>query len=199
MIFSFLAVPAVILLFLCGVTLLVSNNWRISVGALGVMYLASFILVANSWPVNLAVIKLVTGWMAGSVLGITSLNVAASRSQTRGMWPTQSIFYFLASLLVLATTATFVPVFLEWIPSMKPAQAWGGFILIGTGLLHLGFSARAMRVTISLLTMLAGFEIVYAAVETSTLVAGLLSLVNLGITLAGAYLILNPILEERLS
>jgi hypothetical protein len=198
-VFNFLSIPAVILLFLSAVILLISNNWRVSVGSLGVMYLASFILVANSWPVNLAVIKLVTGWMAGSVLGITSLNVSASRSSARGIWPTQSIFYILAAILVLAITATFVPVLLDWVPSMPPAQSWGGLLLMGIGMLHMGFSSRAMRVTISLLTMLAGFEIIYAAVETSTLVAGLLSLVNLGIALAGAYLILNPILEERTS
>lgn len=194
MLFSALAIPAVILLFISVVVLLVSTNWRVSVGALGVMYLSTFVLVANSWPVSLAVIKLVTGWMAASVLGITSLNVAAGRGTPRAAWPTQTAFFVLASALVVASVTAFAPILLDWVPSMEPAQAWGGLLLMGIGLLHLGFSLRPMRVTISLLTLLAGFEIIYASVETSTLVAGLLSLVNLGIALAGAYLILIPTL-----
>lgn len=195
MIFDVLAIPSVVLLFASVVVLLVSTNWRVSVGALGVMYLAAFVLVANSWPVSLAVIKLVTGWMAASVLGITSLNVTGGRGTPRAAWPTQTAFFVLAAGLVVAAVTTFAPVLLAWVPGMPVPQAWGGLLLMGLGLLHLGFSLRPMRVTISLLTLLTGFEIIYAAVETSTLVAGLLSLVNLGIALAGAYLILIPTLR----
>ena len=39
-----------------------------------------------------------------------------------------------------------------------------------------------------LLSFLAGFEVVYAALELSVVVAGLLAVVNLGLALAGAYL-----------
>ena len=196
MIYSMLAVPAAVLVVLSATFLLVSNNWRITIGALGVLYLGVFVLVANTWPADLAVVKLVTGWMAGSVLGMTSLNVEIQDSVVRRVWPTQSVFYIMAAALILAAVSTFIQPVLEWIPSMIAAQAWGGLALIGLGLLHLGFSARAMRVIVSLLTMLAGFEILYAVVEASTLVAGLLALVTLGIALAGAYLMLTPKIEE---
>lgn len=197
MLLSLLAIPAVIILLLSAVILLVSNNWRLSIGALGALYLGVFVLVANTWPTDLAVVKLVTGWMAGSVLGMTSLNIESQDSITRRVWPTQSMFYLMAAALVLATVSTFIPYLLEWIPTMTAAQAWGGLSLIGLGLLHLGFSARAMRVIISLLTLLAGFEILYAVVEVSTLVTTLLALVTLGISLAGAYLVLNPTMEVQ--
>ena len=196
MIYSILAVPAAVFMVLSAAFLLVSNNWRITIGALGVLYLGAFVLVANTWPADLAVVKLVTGWMAGSVLGMTSLNVETEDSIARRVWPTQSVFYIMAAALILAAVSTFIQPVLEWIPSMIAAQAWGGLALIGLGLLHLGFSARAMRVIVSLLTMLAGFEILYAVVEASTLVAGLLALVTLGIALAGAYLMLTPKIEE---
>ena len=45
-----------------------------------------------------------------------------------------------------------------------------------------------MRVILSLLMLLSGFEILYSVVEYSTLVAGLLAVVNVGIAMAGAYL-----------
>ena len=43
------------------------------------------------------------------------------------------------------------------------------------------------KVIVGLLTVLAGFEILYAAVESSALVTALLVVVNLGLALAGAF------------
>ena len=59
------------------------------------------------------------------------------------------------------------------------------------GLLLLGSTSNIFRVVIGLLTMLTGFETLYAAVEGSVLVAGLLAVVDLGLALVGAYLIGN--------
>jgi hypothetical protein len=64
------------------------------------------------------------------------------------------------------------------------------------GLLHLGLTAQPLRVVIGLLTVLAGIDIFYAVIESSTLVAGLLASVNLALSLIGAYLIVNPTIEE---
>ena len=48
----------------------------------------------------------------------------------------------------------------------------------------------------ALLTILAGFEILYAAVEGSILVAALLAVINLGLGLVGAYLLNASAVEE---
>ena len=61
----------------------------------------------------------------------------------------------------------------------------GSLLLIGMGLLHLGISAQVLRVTIGLMTVLAGFEILYATVEGSILVSALLAVINLGLALVG--------------
>ena len=60
----------------------------------------------------------------------------------------------------------------------------------------MGLASRGLRVIISLLTFLSGFEILYTVVESSTLVTGLLALVNLGVAIAGAYLMTDIIDEE---
>ena len=49
-----------------------------------------------------------------------------------------------------------------------------------------------LRMVIGLLTFLAGFEVLYAALEVSVLVAGLLAAINLGLAMAGAYLLTVP-------
>ena len=62
-------------------------------------------------------------------------------------------------------------------------------------LLQIGFSMRVSRIFLGLLTLLSGFEILYAAVEQATLVEGLLVLINLGIALMCSYLLAVPTLE----
>jgi hypothetical protein len=71
----------------------------------------------------------------------------------------------------------------------------GSILLAGIGLLQLGTSTQIGRIILGLFTVLTGFEVLYAAVEGSILVAGMLSVVMLGLALVGAYLI-NASLPE---
>ena len=175
-------------LLLTSVVILVSLDWRWSIGALGLQYLAAFLLVSLAWPLDLAVIKLVAGWMAASILGLArsslgDINIPALQ------WPSGRMFRALAASLVLLAVLSFAPTTVEWIPTVSLNQVWGALLLIGMGLLQVGFSARPFRVVIGILTLLSGFEILYAAVEPSALVAGLLAVITLGIALVGAYLL----------
>ncbi len=60
------------------------------------------------------------------------------------------------------------------------------------GLLHLGMSTRPFREVVALLTTLAGFDLLYTGVEQSILVAGVQSLITLGLALVGSYVITAP-------
>ena len=95
-------------------------------------------------------------------------------------------------ILVIAAT----PQVEIMIPGISRPVIVGGLLLTGMGLLHLGITAEILRITLGLLTVLAGFEILYATVETSILLAGLLAIVNLGLALAGAYLMTAAPQEE---
>jgi len=53
-----------------------------------------------------------------------------------------------------------------------------------------------LPVIIGLLSIFAGFEIIYSTVELSSLLAALLAVINLGIAMAGAYLMTLPTLEK---
>ena len=88
--------------------------------------------------------------------------------------------------MVLAATFALSLRVEAWLGLSLPV-AWGGLLLIGLGLLHLGITSDTFQVIVGLLTVLAGFEILYAAVESSALVTALLAVVNLGLALAGAY------------
>jgi len=189
--FELLALPAVVLVSLTGIILLVSPDWRVSIAALAFQYIGVFVLVAMSWPLEMAIVKLVTGWMVCAVLALAKAGAPGSPKEEQGII-FNVLFRLLAAGLVGLVVASTVPRIMVWVPEISIEQLLGGGILIGMGLLHLGLTSSALRVIFGLLTVLAGFEILYAAVETSVLVAGLLAAVSLGLSLVGAYLLVVP-------
>lgn len=193
MIIDTISILAVVILLVTSLFLLVSRRWRWCIIALAIQYLAAFWLVGLVWTLALAVIKLVVGWMSAAVLGAsqpTSDFIDEKFPKGSGL-----IFRLLAAVMVWTLVFSLAPSFASFIPSGMTVL-WGGLLLIGSGLLHLGMTTYPSRVIIGLLTFLSGFEIIYAAIESSVLVAGLLALVNLALALVGSYLLAAPTLEE---
>ena len=186
MIFREYAFIAIGILGISASFMLLTRSWRIRLAALAFQYVGVFWLVAVSWPSGLSTVKLVVGWMAAAILGVSRIDQLPA---DRRRWPTEWLFLTLVVILIFLSVSSISPILETWIPNIHPVQAWGGLLLIGMGLIHLGIASRGLRVIVSLLTLLSGFEILYASIETSTLVAGLLAIVNLGIALIGAYLV----------
>ena len=214
---SAFAIFAVILVTATSVLLILFEDWRINIAALIVQYLGVFVLVSLEWPLSMAAVKLVAGWICGAVLGIAMTGLPQPDKQTnpedeigkgqdtgplRGTFPSRArpfigrTFYLLATLLMGLAVISQAGQALTFIPVARIEQLWGGLILIGMGMLKLGFTLQPLSSTIALLTGLSGFEILYASIESTPLVAGLLAGINLGLALAGAYLINAPRLEE---
>ncbi|NMB87718.1 MAG: hypothetical protein GYA17_05130 [Chloroflexi bacterium] len=192
MIFTQLAFIPVILIMASSLALLLSQNWRQMIVALSVQYLAVFWLLSLVLPLGLAAVKLVVGWMAGAVL-------AASQPSDETFGPqgmlSNNMFRLLSAGMVWLLMFSLATNLDNWLP-IRDVLAQGGLLLVGMGLLHLGMTTRPFRMVVGLLTVLSGFEILYATVETSVLVAGLLVFVNLGLALTGAYLIASPAFKE---
>lgn len=187
----------VVLIAITSIYVLVNRDWRLAIAALGLQYLWAFLLITSSWPVELAAVKLVTGWIAASILGLTRLNLPDPPRETLMSLPTGRAFRILAAGLIILIVVGAAPRLTEWTRAIGINQAWGGLLLIGIGLLQLGLRSGFFRSALGLLTLFAGFEILYAAVESSTLVAGLLAVVNLGIALVASYLLISPGLEPQ--
>ncbi|MCC6146207.1 MAG: hypothetical protein IT308_01430 [Anaerolineaceae bacterium] len=193
MIFQRFSVIAAAIIVVCCLFLLVSRNWRQSILAFAVLYIGVFWLTALVWPVGLAVVKLVVGWMAGAVLGAT-IQTETSPFQHVELRPVQ-IFRLTAGAVVIVLVFALESALLEWI-AIDPVVLWGAMVLIGMGVLQLGIMTNPFNLFVGLLILLAGFETIYAVLESSVLVAGLLAVVNLGLALTGAYLISSQAGEE---
>jgi hypothetical protein len=176
---------AAILILVTTVVLLLSRDWRLSLAVLAVQYLAIFVLFLAHWPLTMAAAKLITGWMAAAILGITLSNRA-------DFLPVQTsrLFKLFLALVVVGAAIQAVSAVSEWLPLVGLPLALAGLLLITQGILQLGMTADPFRVTLGLLTTLSGFELLSAPLDNSVLVAALLAAVTLGIALIGSYLLL---------
>lgn len=176
------------------VGVLLHQNWRWGIGFQAAQYICVFWLVQPHWPVSMATVKLVTGWMACIILATAKMS-AGGMEEMGGAWPQGRLFRIFSSGIMFAASFALALPASAWLGLGFPL-VWGSLILIGIGLLQLGITSQPFRVILGLLTILAGFEILYAEVESSTLVAALLSSVNLGLAVTGAYFI-NLSLEKK--
>jgi len=179
----------------------IARDWRVSIISLALQYIGVFLLVTISWPLQMAAVKIVAGWMSGAILGLAMAgipilyqggNIPGGRAYKNPIRPkniSESFFRFFAGVMVTLAVVSISLSIQDWVPGIGIYQIIGGLLLIGIGLLQLGFTSQSLNVALGLLSVLGGFEILYAAVEISALVAGLLAGVNLGIALIGAYLI----------
>jgi len=163
--------------------------------ALALQYVGVFILTAFSWPLEMALVKLVAGWMVSAILGAGMALSTGSHDEADVRRLSSQILRFLFALLVGLAIYSNAPGLRVWLPKAGLEAVIGSMILMGMGLLHLGMSSHPFRVIVSLLTIFAGFEILYASLEISTLVAALLAVINLGLAFVGVYLLVAPTVE----
>lgn len=177
---------AVIILAISTLALLLSQNWRWNIVALAFQYLGLFFLILQVWPLGLAAVKLVAGWMAGAVLSTAQPDARLVEESLQRK--SAFVFRLLIALLVWILVFSLAPIVNALLP-LPSTLIVGAMLLIIMGLVQLGVTTRPLRVLLGLLTTLAGFELLYGAVEKSVLVAGLLAIITIGLALVGSYLL----------
>jgi hypothetical protein len=182
---------ALFLILLSTLELLVGTRMRRMMIALAILFLGQFLLLINSWSLGLSAVELVAGWMAMAILMASQPAVETDRQFINRQG---TIFRIVAAVVIWLLVFLIAPS-VSLLSTLPIEVTWSALILIGMGLLHLGMTTRPVKVIIGLFTILAGFEVFYAAVENSVLVAGLLAMITIGLAAVGAYLITLPFLE----
>jgi hypothetical protein len=179
------------LILMTSTVILANRDWRISLGALATQYIAAFWLVTRHLPFVMGSAKLITGWMVVAALGMTCLGLSSAEEDNKGEFalPRGQWFRLILIFIVALGTAGATPRIESAIPGLGFPVIAGSLLLIGAGAVHLGMTSDPLNVIIGLLTLLTGFEIMYAAIESSILVTGLLAATNLGMGIAGSYLL----------
>ncbi len=181
----------IILIATTSVGLLLTHDWRWLIIWLSIQYLGMFILTLQNWPLGMASVKVVAGWMSAAILGMTRSGLSQEDvNEAKSLLPRGRFFRLFAAGIIGLVVTAMTPGADTIMADAGFAITAGGLLMIGMGLLHLSVTDHILRVTIGLMTILSGFEVLYATVEGSVLVAALLAVINLGLALVGAYLLI---------
>ncbi|MBI3162081.1 MAG: hypothetical protein HYZ23_06210 [Chloroflexi bacterium] len=169
---------------------LAHRDWRVILGALAAQYIATFWLTTRHLPFVMGSAKLITGWMVVAALGMTRLGLPTDEDNAEDDFIRHGRGFRIILIGIIALVAAGSMARIEaGTPGLGLPVIAGSLLLIGAGMMQLGLTSDVLRVTLGLLMLLAGFEILYAAVESSILVNGLLAVTNLGLGIAGSYLL----------
>lgn len=189
---NYLNILPLIIVFAALLVLFVFPTWKWSLMGLALLFLASFIFYLQVWPFTMSAVKLITGWMAVTILFFTPIREDRPQPGLSGKQIFKSlamIFLWLVAFLITSKVNQFFQI--------KPEILFAAIAIFSCGLLQLGMTTYPFYIIIGVLTVFAGFELLYASIETSILINGLLAAVNLLVALVGSYLLsLKPEGEE---
>lgn len=194
-------------LLIAAALLVVLINWRLLIVALGAQYILIGLLLTRVVPIELAAVKALVGIMICPVLYITARRVnwgrpedeeteenpAANRPQRRWWhilgagWPVRLIVAVLA-LAISTGLASRSPLPIVADQTLARDLTVGAFSVMLLGLINAALAENPLKVGMGLLSIMAGFELFYTAVEPTLTIVGLLGLTNLFLSLAIAYL-----------
>ncbi|MDX1378687.1 MAG: hypothetical protein R3307_07550, partial [Anaerolineales bacterium] len=151
----------VAILAITSVGMMIFRDWRWLIVLLALQYGGVLILALQHWPVGMSSVKVIAGWMSAAILGMTHSNYVEEQDKIPDILPQGRLFRLIAAIIVGIIVATGAPIVDIVMADAGLEVSAGGLLLIGMGLLHLSVTDRILQVTIGLMTVLAGFEILY--------------------------------------
>ena len=165
--------------------LLLVIHWRWSLVILFLQYVLTGLLFRDTQLPQVGGTHLLSGVIACSILYLTARQVRTTRGGHR-----RSISDMVLRLLTIALAAiALYGLSPDVLMARSPAtilQA-GGWLLV-LGLLITGIAREPIHTAVGLLTFQTGFSLLYATLDSSLIVTGLLGVVNIALALVTAYL-----------
>jgi hypothetical protein len=200
--FAFLAgVPAMAGLVLTALIMFLTSDWRLSLTALLVQYVFVGLALTRTIQTEIALVKILVGVLAVSILYLTARHIqeeAGSQPTDENSprllglsvrWGAGPLGLPLRLLTVVLITLGLVRLFMDYSFPLAPADiAFVVFWMGSMGIMGLVLSGDPLRVATAMLTILAGFDLVYATLEPSLSIAGFWGALTLMAALAFAYL-----------
>jgi len=164
--------------------MLIVSDWRMRIAGLASLYFVGFIVILQIWPVALASVKLISGWMGIALLSTSMLNSMHQVNDHR--FTSEMIFRFLMTVLIWIVVAAIAPSINEWLP-IPYTNLYIGVSLMGSGLIFMSLTEDLFEIILGLLTILTGFDIIYSSLEGSALVTGIYAFIIILICLLSGY------------
>jgi hypothetical protein len=190
--------PALFIAVTAAVVLVISPDWRITLLSLAAVYVAGAVLATELVLIEVAVVRALAGLLAVSIIALTSLQVNPGRAIFAGArsWLRAEVASGLPFRLLAAMLAIVVGGYLASEPTLAlpglssaPALNTAAYMLTMLALLNLGLTEEPIKAGSALLMLLAGFQLLYAAIEPALAIVALLAGAELAIGLAVSYLL----------
>jgi hypothetical protein len=183
-------------------------DWRLALYALAAQYILAAALLAQLFPFQMAIVRIVSGGLAMMILYLTARQqheeyrrarraaedeaalAVVERFYRRDIYVVGFPFRLFALALVavgiigIASSMSFL--------GLTPDLLFSGVWLITTGILVAILSRDVLRLGLGILVFTSGFSILETATETSLLLYGLLNIADLLLALAVAHLSALP-------
>lgn len=201
--FRQLAAPALVGLLFASLVLVVATDWWLNCLALAGVYLCVAVLFEQIAVWQVIAVRLIVGALVVLILLLTGRAVNFGRSvivsppeepphspRGRFEFPTGFPFRLVAAAMVslAAWYAASQPGFA--LPNLPLGLNVASYLLMALGLLTLGLTEEPLNAGIGLFMFLAGFQILYTALESARMIVALLAGVDFALALTVSYLAL---------
>lgn len=164
--------------------LLFVEDWRYRLSLVAITQLIGFILIVQIWPLPLAAVKLISGWMGVTLLAttLTSRNIFVENPHI-----SSRIFRSLLGVFVWILVLVSVQRFNEWLP-ISYTNLFVGLVFFVSGIIYLAIRSTTLDTILGLLLFFEGFDVIYSSLEGSALVTGLFGVIIISVCLTGSFL-----------
>lgn len=180
--FFWMVLAGYLLILIGAFGLTITRSWMYALISFSLQTLGVGLLALQIAPIPVAAAKCIVGWLAVTILAITISREKTDFFRDRE-GPIASLFRTALWILVLCSLLVLFPGFGGLFRDPPTGILLPSSFLLGIGLLNLGMSEHPLRVALSLLSLLQGFELSYLWVEQSLLVLALLAVMDLSILL----------------
>jgi hypothetical protein len=171
-------------IFLSGAILILSD-WRWKMAGLAAIQLIGFILIVQIWPIALASVKLISGWMGVALMSAT---MASTSENTKSEIQTSArVFKLMQVAFSWIVIAASVEKLNSWLP-ISYTNLFVGLVFFFCGIFYFSQEHDINGVAIGLLIFLAGFDVIYSSLEGSALVTGIYGLIVILVSFISSYL-----------
>lgn len=161
------------------------EDWRYRLALVAIIELIGFILIVQIWPIALASVKLISGWM-GIALLATTFSFSAP-----GMAPSSPVASRVFRLMLITFGWLLVLVsaerFNQWLP-IAYTNLFIGLVFFISGMIYLSLRMNPIDTVLGLLIFFVGFDVIYSSLEGSALITGIFGIIIISICLTGSYL-----------
>lgn len=194
-------VPALVGLFLTGVIIFLTSDWRLSLAALLIQYILTGLTLTRFIETEVAVVKILVGVIVVLMLYLSARHVQEvqqSRAILEGEvqlrrlrlgwdagWMGLLLRFLVVMLVVIALTRLFS---VYSLPLVSTGITFVAIWLASMGVIGLVLGGGPLRLAPALLTIMVGFDLVYTTLEPSLAIAGFFGTLVLLTGLAFSYL-----------